>query len=169
MLGLVFASQKHNNMRMNVKIIKLLLSLGVFALLTGCATRLEATVAPGQSLSELGNVYVQHFSPDKRHLNYVIADKLTLLGYPATPLNSDNIPDDADIVITYVDNWQWDITNYMIKIKIDFRNAASRQLLITGESYRTSLARKEPDLMIQEALEKILQEAGLRYNHIAMN
>nr|WP_283108228.1 hypothetical protein [Shewanella electrodiphila] len=135
--------------------------------MTGCATRLEATVAPGQSLTELGNVYVQHFSPDKRNLNYIIADKLTLLGYPATPLDGTEVPNDANIVITYVDNWQWDITNYLIKIKIDFRKAENKQLLITGESFRTSLARKDPDFMIQEALEKIFQEAGLKYNHIA--
>ncbi|MDD9180767.1 MULTISPECIES: hypothetical protein [Aliivibrio] len=122
-------------------------------------------MAPGQSLDDLGNIYVQHFSPDKRHLNYIIADKLTLLGYPATPLDTIVIPDDADIVITYVDNWQWDITNYLIQIKIDFRNAESKQLLVTGESFRTSLVRKDPDFMIQEALEKIFQEAGLRYNH----
>jgi len=154
-------------MRIDVRIIKFILLLSTLATMSGCATRLEATVAPGQSLNELGNVYVQHFSPDKRNLNYIIADKLTLLGYPATPLNDDNIPDDADIVITYVDNWRWDITSYLVKIKIDFRKAKNKQLLITGESYRTSLARKEPDFMIQEALEKIFQEAGLRYNHIA--
>jgi hypothetical protein len=135
-------------------------------MLSGCATRLEATMAPGQSLDDLGNIYVQHFSPDRRNLNYIIADKLTLLGYPATPLDTMAIPDDADIVITYVDNWQWDITNYLIQIKIDFRNAESKQLLITGESFRTSLVRKDPDFMIQEALEKIFQEAGVRYNHI---
>lgn len=140
--------------------------LCALATLSGCVTRLEATVAPGQSLNKLGTIYVQHFSPDKRHLNYIIADKLTLLGYPATPINSDTIPQDADVVITYVDNWQWDITNYLIKIKIDFRKAENKQLLITGESFRTSLARKEPSFMIQEALEKILQEAGLPYTHI---
>ncbi len=152
---------------MVVKILKFVLLLSVIATMTGCATRLEATVAPGQSLTELGNVYVQHFSPDKRNLNYIIADKLTLLGYPATPLDGTEVPNDANIVITYVDNWQWDITNYLIKIKIDFRKAENKQLLITGESFRTSLARKDPDFMIQEALEKIFQEAGLKYNHIA--
>ncbi|MCL1043965.1 MULTISPECIES: hypothetical protein [Shewanella] len=150
-----------------MKILKFVLLLSVIATMTGCATRLEATVAPGQSLTELGNVYVQHFSPDKRNLNYIIADKLTLLGYPATPLDGTEVPNDANIVITYVDNWQWDITNYLIKIKIDFRKAENKQLLITGESFRTSLARKDPDFMIQEALEKIFQEAGLKYNHIA--
>ena len=104
---------------------------------------------------------------DKRNLNYIIADKLSLLGHPATPLDSNEVPEDADVVITYVDNWQWDMTNYLIKIKIDFRNAENKQLIVTGESFRTSLARKDPDYMIQEALEKIFQEAGIAYNHLS--
>ncbi|NIY92246.1 hypothetical protein [Vibrio diazotrophicus] len=149
-----------------MRFIKFVLLLGAIATMSGCVTRLDATVTPGQSLNEFGNVYVQHFAPDKRNLNYIIADKLTLLGYPATPFRGDVVPEDADTVITYVDNWQWDITNYMIKIQIDFRKAQSKQLLITGESFRTSMARREPSFMIQEALEKMLQEAGLPYHHV---
>lgn len=150
-----------------MKVIKYVLVLGALFAMSGCSTRLEATMAPGRSLNnDLGNVYVEHFSPDKRNLNYIIADKLTMLGYPATPLDSNDTPDNANIIITYVDNWQWDITNYLIKIKIDFRDAESKQLVITGESFRTSLVRKDPEFMIQEALEKMLQEAGLPYNHL---
>jgi hypothetical protein len=150
-----------------MKVIKYLLVLGTLFAMAGCSTRLTATMAPGKTLnSDLGNIYVEHFSPDKRNLNYIIADKLTLLGYPATPLNSNDTPDKANMIITYIDNWQWDITNYLIKIKINFRDAESKQLVITGESFRTSLARKPPEFMIQEALEKMLQEAGLPYNHL---
>ena len=150
-----------------MKVIKYLLVLGALFAMAGCSTRLEATMAPGKTLNrDLGNIYVEHFSPDKRNLNYIIADKLTLLGYPASPLDSNDTPDKANMIITYIDNWQWDITNYLIKIKIDFRDAESKQLVITGESFRTSLARKSPEFMIQEALEKMLQEAGLAYNHL---
>jgi len=152
-----------------MKVIKTLMLLSILFVTTGCVTRLEATVSPGQSLTNLskGKIYVQHFTPDKRNLNYIIADKLSLLGHPATPLDSNEVPEDADVVITYVDNWQWDMTNYLIKIKIDFRNAENKQLIVTGESFRTSLARKDPDYMIQEALEKIFQEAGIAYNHLS--
>jgi len=150
-----------------MKVIKYILVLGALFTIAGCSTRLDATMSPEKSLNkDFGNVYVAHFSPDKRNLNYIIADKLTLLGYPAMPLDGNETPENADMIITYIDNWQWDMTNYLIKIKIDFREADNKQLIITGESFRTSLARKPPEFMIQEALEKILQEAGLPYNHI---
>lgn len=147
--------------------LKLFIFTGLILSTTACMTRLDATVAPGQSLTKLENVYVEHFSPDKRKLNYIIADKLTLLGYPATPMaDGEVVTEDANIIITYVDNWQWDITNYLIKIKIDVRDAKSKQLLASGESFRTSLARREPSFMIQETLETILKELGLPYHNL---
>lgn len=150
-------------MKTSAKIAFLFISL---LALQGCMTRLEATKTPGADIKDFGGIYVQHFDPDKRNFHYVIADKLTLLGYPAKPLRTDDIPEDADLLITYIDNWRWDITNYMLKIKIDVRDADSLELLISGESFRTSLARRAPETMIQEALEEILTEAGLSYKKV---
>lgn len=150
-----------------MKLLKLFTLIGLLLSTTACMTRLDATVPANQTLPDLENIYVEHFSPDKRNLNHIIADKLTLLGYPATPVDRNEVvSEDAKIIVTYVDNWQWDITNYMIKIKIDVRDAKNKQLLATGESFRTSLARKSPSFMIQETLETIFKELDLPYNNM---
>ena len=79
------------------------------------------------------------------------------MGYPASAGEKDEIPEDVDTLITYRDNWRWDITNYMIKINIQFKDGKSRELIVSGESYRTSLARKSPEEMIKETLTEILK------------
>ena len=130
-------------------------------LLTGCAvTKLESNLAPGATFDELGKTFVVHFEPDKRQLHSIIADKLTLMGHPSTAGEKSEMPDDVDTLVTYKDNWMWDITNYMIKLNIQFRNGKSNELIITGESYRTSLARKSPEAMIEETLTEILNKRG---------
>jgi hypothetical protein len=121
-------------------------------LITGCSTKLTSNVAPGSTFEEMGKTFVVRFGPDKRELNSIIADKLTLMGYPAVAGEASNIPSDVNTLVTYQDNWQWDITNYMIKIKIQFRDGKSRELIIEGVSYRTSLVRKSPEEMIEETL-----------------
>lgn len=143
--------------------VKTLAILFLIMQLQGCMTRLNASMAPGANIEDFGKIYVQNFEPDRRNLHRIIADQLTMLGYPASPIDDGYSPEDADILVTYVDNWRWDITNYMIKIKINVRNAQTQQLLISGESFRTSLARRSPETMIQEALVEILQEADLDY------
>jgi hypothetical protein len=123
-------------------------------------TKLESNLAPGATFDELGKTFVVHFEPDKRQLHSIIADKLTLMGHPSTAGEKSEMPDDVDTLVTYKDNWMWDITNYMIKLNIQFRNGKSNELIITGESYRTSLARKSPEGMIEETLTEILKKRG---------
>ena len=130
----------------------------VVFLLTGCATNLTSNLAPGASFNDLGKTFVVRFDPDTRELNSIIADKLTMMGYPAVAGEKSEIPKDVDTLVTYQDNWQWDITNYMIKIKIQFRDGKSRELIVEGESYRTSLARKSPEEMIEETLVEIFKK-----------
>jgi hypothetical protein len=141
-----------------VKKIAILTYFVVAILLSGCATNLTSSLAPGASFSELGKTFVVRFDQDKRQLNSIIADKLTLMGYPAVAGEKSEIPADVDTLVTYQDNWQWDMTNYMIKIKIQFRDGKSRELIIEGESYRTSLARKSPEAMIEETLVEIFKK-----------
>ncbi|MBW6509475.1 MAG: hypothetical protein K0A94_08010 [Desulfuromonadales bacterium] len=140
-----------------MKKTSILMYLTISLVLTGCMTNLTSNLAPGATLDELGNTFVVRFDPDKRHLNSIIADTLTLMGHPAVAGEKSEIPEDVDTLVTYVDNWQWDITNYMIKINIQFRDGKSRELIVSGESYRTSLARKSPEEMIKETLIEVFK------------
>ena len=135
-----------------MKKLTIMICLSIMFLITGCSTKLTSNVAPGSTFEEMGKTFVVRFGPDKRELNSIIADKLTLMGYPAVAGEASNIPADVNTLVTYQDNWQWDITNYMIKIKIQFRDGKSRELIIEGVSYRTSLVRKSPEEMIEETL-----------------
>ena len=126
-------------------------------LMSGCSSRLSSVSVPGASLEEQGKFYVVHFEPDKRNLNVIIADQLTLMGFNAEAGEKSDMSDDIDIVVTYVDHWQWDMSNYMIEIDIQFRDAEDTSLIMSGESYRTSLVRRAPDEMIKETLEEMLK------------
>ena len=128
----------------------LLLCVLLCIILTGCSTNLTANLAPGASFNELGKTYVVRFEPDERQLHQKIADQLSLLGYPASAGEERNIPADVDTLVTYQDNWQWDMSNYMIRIQIQFRDGKTRELIVSGESYRTSLARRSPEEMMKK-------------------
>ena len=119
-----------------MKTIKLIF-ISQIILLVGCASSLKSNLTSGATFNELGKTYVVRFQPDRRHLNTIIADKLTLMGYPASSGEESKIPSDVDTLVTYKDNWQWDLTNYMIRINIQFRDGKTKNLIVSGESYRT--------------------------------
>lgn len=142
-----------------MKKIMLLASVLLALMISGCSTKLSSDIVPGAALNAKGKFYVVHFEPDKRNLNVTIADQLKLMGYDAVAGENNSMPGDVQTIVTYVDHWQWDITNYMIEINIQFRDANDNSLIMSGRSYRTSLARKSADEMIRETLEEMLHSS----------
>jgi hypothetical protein len=121
--------------------------------ISGCAkVVIKSDSDPNVDLTTLNTFYVQKFAPDKRGLEKIIANKLNELGFQATSGIGSIPPYSVDALVTYKDRWMWDITNYMLEINIEFRDPESNFMFASGKSYRTSLARKSPDGMIEEAL-----------------
>ena len=135
---------------------KLILNLSLLLLLiiffaSGCAVnRATATVDPTADLSTIKSMYVTRYAADDRGINLLITNKLKKMGYDVT--TGVGKSSDVDVVVTYVDKWMWDITMYMLEINIEFRNPESEFVFATGKSYRTSLVREPPEVMIDEVL-----------------
>ena len=55
-------------------------------------------------------------------------------------------------IVSYEDHWQWDMSMYLITLRIDFRDPETRELLASGQSFRTSLDRKPPVFIVDEII-----------------
>lgn len=130
--------------------------------LTGCAMQnLEARVVPDASLSTRQSYYVVRHEQDTRSIDRTIAEQLEAMGMASISSGPEsNKPSDVDVIVLYEDRWMWDMTNYLIFLKIQFRDADSNTLLARGKSYRTSLARKSIEEMVQETLVAIFNNKG---------
>lgn len=126
-------------------------------LASGCAVnRATATIDPSANLQNIKSLYVKKFEPDGRAVNVLIADKLKVMGY--TVSTGDEVPDNVDAVVTYVDKWMWDLTMYMIELTVTIRDPKSDFPLASGNSYHTSLSRKSPEEMVDEVLANIFNK-----------
>jgi len=98
-------------------------------------------------------IYVVHQPKDKLQINSMIANRLKRAGFEATAgMDASGAPAEADAIVTYEDHWQWDMSNYLIVLRIDFRDPKTQELLASGQSYRTSLDRKPPEFMVDEII-----------------
>lgn len=128
------------------------------AVLQGCAVNREsASTSPDVDLSHLKKFYVVKFAPDQRGVNMLIANELNKLGFEASTGLDVDTPKDVDAVVTYEDKWMWDMTMYMIGLKIYVREPWTDRLLAVGHSYHTSLTRKSPPEMVAEVLTNIFK------------
>ena len=131
----------------------------LLTLFSGCvSTSLTSDIDPSADLTSLQSFYVVKYERDKRGVEEKIAAELNAMGKNATSGTEPKPPSPVDAVVTYQDKWMWDITMYMLELTIDLRNPESNYKFATGRSYRTSLARKSPEQMIQEVLGEIFKD-----------
>lgn len=140
-------------------IYRVLLAATAVFLSSGCANQeLIADVDPSANLSTLNTFYVVRLPTDERGVEQLIAAELNAIGKNATSGSSLEPPGPVDAVVTYEDSWMWDITMYMIELRVDLQDPVSEYKFATGRSYRTSLVRKSPEEMVKEVLGKIFDE-----------
>jgi hypothetical protein len=108
--------------------------------------------APGANLDEMHTFYVRKHPSDSHGLEQVISDELNAMGYSSTSGPGERPTVSADVIVSYEDKWMWDITMYMLQIDIELRDPETEAILVTGQSYRTSMVRKSKETMVKETL-----------------
>jgi hypothetical protein len=136
------------------------LACGVISLGSGCAVnRMSASAAPDSGLADARTFYVVLENGDDRGIQNLIRDNLARRGYQASAGAEGAKPADADVLVTYVDHWMWDMSMYMLELTITFRNPSNNFPMATGNSYHTSISRKSPEEMVDEVLGNIFAKA----------
>lgn len=120
---------------------------------SGCANR--ATATPYKETAKLNSIFVKKLSADKNNIDQLIVDKFKSMGYKAT--SGAVVTPDADVVVTYIDKWMWDITMYMLELTVVVREPETDFPLATGNSMHTSLTRKSPEEMVDEVINNIFK------------
>ncbi len=133
-----------------------------FGLVTsGCGASMEKLSSlemPGGKLNIIKKIYVNKLEEDTRDIHLMIKDELVKKGYEATTEQDGPKPENVDGVIVYADRWAWDITMFMYQLTILIKNPEEDLVLGAGKSIRATMARKEPNEMIKEVLDSLLDD-----------
>jgi hypothetical protein len=139
----------------------MLRSMGIVFILLfiiSCSTALKVEPVSSVYRKPTLKYFVENHGKDKRHLEKIIASELQKNGIDATSGYISDRPSDIDILVVYEDRWQWDMTNYLIYMRIDLRSPKTNVLLGTGSSYQTSLARKSEEAIIEGIISGMFQK-----------
>jgi hypothetical protein len=132
-------------------------ALAVLGLSSGCAVnRAEGTLMPDADLSKVKSIYVVHEKTDNHAIDETLKAAFEKRGYAVTLGPEMPPPYPADASVTYVDKWMWDITMYMLELRLTMHEGKSDFPLATADSLHTSLARKSQPEMVDEAVTHML-------------
>lgn len=124
------------------------------ALLAGC-TSVDTRTDTAVDLGKFRHIYVESAANDSNHLDVLIAQELGRLGYDATSGVRTLRPDNAELVITYDSQWEWDFRTYLISLNVSVRGAEAGQLLGSGRIFHPGVTKKSPAEMVHEVITKL--------------
>jgi hypothetical protein len=137
--------------------------LAVVAVFTAACsyTHLYGETIRGSRLARGQHCHVIQNPADKRGIDGMIAQRLRDAGFGVSSgSGGDPVPTNTDLIVVYEDHWHWDMGDYLLTLRIDFRDPETRELRATGQSYRTSLDRAPPAAMVDEIVTAILAREG---------
>lgn len=138
------------------RLIRIPTILAFTLLIAGCvSTSLEGDVDPNIDMANLNTFYVLRQPKDDKGIEKLIAAELQSYGKNSSYGNDSSPPEEVDAVVTYIDKWMWDITMYLLELTIEVRDPKTNYIFAKGHSYRTSLARRSPEAMVEEVLSTI--------------
>jgi hypothetical protein len=124
------------------------LALGIVA----CATALQTDPIPQELKNPSLLYFVENHGGDRHGIDGMITREIRSRGLKANTGLASVRPTEFDVLVVYEDRWQWDMSNYLIFLRIDLRDPATNVLLATGSSYQTSGARKPESQIVAQIM-----------------
>ncbi|WHI52761.1 hypothetical protein P3339_08360 [Microbulbifer sp. MLAF003] len=130
---------------------KIFIVAALFLSIAGCSSTMGGYIVPGESIDRNLVYKVEKNTTDERGLDEIISLQLKKKGLKVFAESSDTSKD-YDVKIVYGGQWQWDVTWYLLNVDIRFYEKESSLLLASAYSHRTSLVRKKPSQVVDEAI-----------------
>lgn len=149
------------NKRRRISMKKFIIGINLILILffiSGCSkVIIKSDSDPNTNFAAIKKYYVQKSPTDNRGLEKIIVERLNKFGFQATSGIDTKPSYPVDALVIYKDRWMWDMTMYMLEISIELHDPNTNFIFSSGKSYRTSLARKSPEFMIDEVLRDIFK------------
>ena len=131
------------------------LLLGIALLLTACST-FESHRAPNTDLSRIRNFYVVHRLSDNNHIDNTIVDHLRSLGLEASAGPTTMMPQRAEAIVTYRDEWAWDFKTYLVQLDIEIHQAHTNRPLARASYRQPTIITKSTATVVEKIFTALL-------------
>lgn len=123
----------------------------------GCA---QITREGHGDLSRFHRIYVEQRLNDNIGAHRMIVSELQSLGYAASSGWMTELPDDAQLVVTYDVRETWDFRPYVIELNASVRPARDyNRVVATARYFRPGVTSKKTEEMVHELIAKLFPKA----------
>ncbi len=137
-----------------MKVSALLLAFA--ALLLASCSSVWTQRNPHVDLDRLTHFYVERRLADNRKVDEAIVAELRSRGFEAASGPLTMMPDNAQAIVSYHDEWAWDFRYYLMELSVSIRSAHRQQTLANGIYRQPTPISKSPAQVIRTIFDQIL-------------
>lgn len=140
-----------------------ILLIAACLLSAGCATNIERFQMPDTDLTQVRKVYVA--TPDDERtateLHSLVKANLEDRGYEVAERTESTTFAQGEYIFDYSADWHWDITWYLLDLRVAIYNPVDATLIAQAQSYQTSVVRRSNEIVVDRAIASLFDTAPL--------
>lgn len=129
--------------------------LALLALLQASCSSIWTDRNPQIDLAQITHFFVEHRLADNNKVDEAIVAELRSRGFEASAGPLTMMPEDAQAIVSYHDEWAWDFRYYLLELEVHIRSAHREQTLATGLYRQPTPISKSPAQVIRAIFDPI--------------
>ena len=126
-------------------------------LLSGCVSY-DSNVVSSKGLDGVKRFFVLSNQNDNHGIDHHIEAALKIRGNEASAGPMTMLPDDAQVIVTYEDRWEWDFGDHLIFLQLNVRDRRTDALL-TSERFSAKIPKhKTTPVVVGELIDRLLAD-----------
>lgn len=134
--------------------------IGTCFLVTGCSTNVSRFQMPGTNLAQVQTLYVEspHDERNAAELRSLIESNLVERGYRVAAKEASTTFGEGEYVFDYAADWHWDITWYLLELRVAIYDPADNTLIAQAQSQQTSLVRMNMEVVVSRVIASLFND-----------
>ena len=130
--------------------------------LSGCATNVSRFQMPGTSLADVETLYVNPATEGRgaSTLHTLILADLRKRGLNVEAREEATVPASGEYLFDYKADWQWDVTWYLIELRVAIYDPTDDTLVAQAHSHQSSFARESIEEVVRRALAALFDDTA---------
>jgi len=146
-----------------MKILLRVLIVSATMIAVGCTTNVSRFQMPDSDLNDIETLHIDPAGDERNagELRSLISGNLQNRGYKVATRNKSDTLGDGDYVFEIAADWHWDITWYLLELRVAIYEPDDNILVAQAQSQQSSLARKSTEAVVERAMATLFNDTEI--------
>lgn len=145
---------------MKLSVVRYCMTIGMMLCVAGCSTNISRFQMPGTDLSQVQTLFIRPLDEDREadKIRSLVEANLKQRGIDLAAGADGVHVEDGGYILDIAADWHWDITWYLLELRVAIYNPEDNTLVAQAQSQQTSLVRQSVEVIVERAMSSLFDD-----------